>query len=281
MWKPRAKQVEILERAFYWMESVPYKSSTRWIFYKLYDKDHLFEVGKRQAYHNLFLPLLARARKSFYDNWRPDSLADDSRGEVLAGFGYTNEKEWLEIGIAERECVLDRWQDQDAYLEIWFEALAMQHQFQYYAPGITLVPFKGDASIEYKWRIAKRLEDIAARYDGKPIKILYFGDCDKKGLEIPGNALRDVEAWCSEPFEFVRCGLSIEQAESFGLGEAIDEPGSYQWESLSDDQAAGLISLNVQENISQGKISDIEQREAKATERFQKAIKGLIRDLEI
>ena len=275
MWQPRPKQQEILARGWYWKESVPYSVSARWIFYKLYDYDHLFDMPKKQAYHNLFLPLFSKARKQFYGNWRPDTLKDDSREEYLAGFGYRDEQEWLEVGIGERECILDKWQFAESYPEILFEAFAMKGQFEYFAPNISLVPFKGDASIEYKWRIAKRLEDIKHRY-GKPIKILYFGDADKKGKEIPQNALRDIQAWCSVPFEFKFCGLTEEQAQRFGLGESIDQPGSYQWESLSHDQAGELILPNVNEVISQRLFSEIEAREQKATERFRALIPEIL-----
>ena len=294
MWQPRPTRQKILERGWYWKESVPYKVSARWIFYKLYDFDHLFTDmiakarpsaltkaegnPKKYAYHSLFMPLLSKARKQFHDNWRPDSIVDDSRVEFLAGFGYADEREWLEIGIGERECLLDKWQDAESYIEIWFEAFAMKEQFRYFTPDISLVPFKGDASIEYKWRIAKRLENIAGRYKGKSIKILYFGDADKKGGEIPQNALRDIRAWCSAPFEFIQCGLTKEQAQRFGLGESIDQPGSYQWESLSHDQARELIIPNVENIFSEHLIDEIRQREETATIRFREAIKILILD---
>lgn len=275
MWQPRQKQQEILDRGWHWKESVPYDVSARWIFYKLYDFDHLFEGNKKQAYHNLFMPLFSKARKQFHSNWKPDSLADDSRVEFLSGFGYWDEKEWLEVGIGERECILDKWQFADYYIEVWFEAFAMKGQFEYFAPDISLVPFKGDASIEYKWRIAKRLEQMAERYDSKPIKILYFGDADKKGMEIPQNALRDIRAWSSVLFEFIHCGLTIEQAKGLGIGGSIDQPGSYQWESLSHKQAGELIIPAINKFVSQGIFSEIKVREQEATERFRETIKDL------
>ena len=279
MWQPREKQRQTLERGWYWKESVPYGVSARWIFYKLYDYDQLFTDSKKKAYHNLFLPLFSKARKQFYDQWRPDSLTDDSRTEELGGFGYSDEKEWLRVGIGERECILDRWQDADTYVEIWFEAFAMIGQFRYFAPNISLVPFKGDASIEYKWRIAKRLEQMSGQYDGKPMTILYFGDLDQKGLEIPENALRDIRAWCSVPFEFIRCGLNKGDEVRFGLGSSIDRADSYQWESLSHEQARELIVPSVEKFISQRLFSEIEQREQEATEKFQESIKEMFDDL--
>lgn len=278
MWQPRQKQQHILDRGWYWKQSVPYEVSARWIFYKLYDFDHLFDASKKQAYHNLFLPLFSKARKQFYKNWRPDSLVDDSREELLGGFGYWNEKEWLEIGIGEQECELDKWRFANAYAEIWFEAFAMKGQFEYFAPNISLVPFKGDASIEYKWRIAKRIEKIEKRYEDKPIKILYFGDLDKKGLEIPQSALRDIEDWCSVPFQYVRCGLNPGDEARFDLGGAIDQPDSYQWESLSHDQAGALIMPAIEDLFSQGVLDEIEEREGEATRKFRGVMQDLFPD---
>ncbi|MBA7559796.1 hypothetical protein ES708_01411 [subsurface metagenome] len=274
MWQPRGKQQEILDRAWRWRQSVPYEVSSRWLFYKLYDKDHLYACNKKSAYKNLFLPLLSKARKRFYGNWQPDSLIDDTREEILTGGGYIDERGWLR-GMASRECHLDKWQYAKYYVEIWFEARAMKGQFGYYAPNINLVPFGGDASIEYKWRIAKRLEAVSERYDGIPIKILYFGDADKKGGEIPDNALRDIRAWCSADFDFIHCGLTVEQAKELGLGEDMDRQGSYQWESLSDEEAEDIIVSNAERFVSHGEFTEVEALEQEATARFREAIKGL------
>jgi len=276
MWQPRQKQQQILERGWYWKESVPYSVNARWIFYKLYDYDHLFNADKKKAYRNLFLPLFSKARKQFYGNWRPDSLVDDSREEFLNGFGYFNEKEWLELGISKQECILDKWQYSKYYVEIWFEAFAMKGQFEYFAPNISLVPFKGDASIEYKWRVAKRLEQMAERYSGKPIKILYFGDLDQKGLEIPKNALRDIKNWCSVSFDFIRGGLNPGDEVKFNLGTSIDKINSYQWESLSHEQAGELITSVINGVVSQGVFSEIESQEREATAKFKKIIPKIL-----
>jgi hypothetical protein len=35
------------------------------------------------SYKSKFLPLLAKARKTFYKGWRPDTLADDTREAVI------------------------------------------------------------------------------------------------------------------------------------------------------------------------------------------------------
>jgi hypothetical protein len=37
------------------------------------------------------------------------------------------------------------------------------------------------------------------------------------------------------------CRLTLEQAKTFNLPENPERPGQFQWESLSDEQAASLI----------------------------------------
>ena len=81
---------------------------------------------------------------------------------------------------------------------------------------------------------------MANKY-GIPIKVFYFGDRDPKGEQIDQSALADIEDWCDIPFEFQRMGLSAEQALAMGVPENPEKPGEYQWEALTDGQAASLI----------------------------------------
>lgn len=98
-------------------------------------------------------------------------------------------------------------------------------QFAHYTREITLRPFGGDPSIHYKWQIAQQLER-AAEQCNKPIVILYFGDLRRqRTAEIPQSAARDIEKWCNVEFDFIQCGLNIEQVEGFGLPEDPDRPG--------------------------------------------------------
>lgn len=57
---------------------------------------------------------------------------------------------------------LDTNEEQDCYVQIWFEAEAMHQQFEYHTRNyrVSLVPFRGDCSIPLKWEIAKKLEAI-------------------------------------------------------------------------------------------------------------------------
>ena len=126
----------------------------------------------------------------------------------------------------------------------------MHGQFEYYTKDyrVSLQPFRGDCSIPIKWKLAKKLEQIAEKY-GKPIEILYFGDYDKKGLQIFNSALKDIRQWCKTDFDVERIGLTIEQAQSMSIPENPNKPGTYQWEALNDEQAGQLIVNAVEKYV--------------------------------
>lgn len=271
---PRGATANMLRRALQYVQSVVYAVSARWLFYRLL-QDGTF--ADKHAYKAVFLPAVSRARKSFWEGWAPDTLADDTREAVYRGFGHADPAAWLKHDVCSRGCKLDRWDTQPYYIELWFEAAAMRGQFEHYAPHVTLRPFQGDPSIPFKWETAKHLGGMAEDYPGKPIVILYFGDLDEKGPEIPESAIADVRQWCATDFEFVRCGLNPEHVERFGLLENPDHPGAYQWEALSDGDASMLIEEHCGQYLDAAAFKAVAAQEAKASTRFQREMKPLIR----
>jgi len=229
-WRVTSDGVKILDYATAKLQSVPYKPSSRWLFYQLVQAG-LIPKDKSSKFDYL----LSRARKSFYGQWRPDSLADtirecDFRGDGYCQFAYQMDTNKL----------------QQYYVQLWFEAEAMLEQFKHYTSEyrVSLVPFRGDCSIPIKWEIAKKLEDAHRKY-GKQIKILYFGDFDPKGLQIFDSAVKDIKAWCKVPFEVERIGLTLNQAVEYGIPDNPNKPNTYQWEALDDKKAGNLIQTSL------------------------------------
>jgi hypothetical protein len=263
-YKPQPEQAALLDRAYDLVESVPYKVTARWLFYRLLQEAYFKD---KDDYKGKFLPLLSKARKSFYKKWTPETLADDTRITVIRGNGWPSENEFLEA-VGRAVCTLDKWQAQDYYVEIWFEAKAMKAQFEHYTDHITLRPFGGDASIYFKWQIAQELAEKFEQYK-KPIVILYFGDMDAKGFQIPISAVKDIREWAKVDFEFIRCGLNPGDEVTYNIPENPDKPGTYQWEALSDDAARTLIKGWTEKYISQGLFESTEYFEKHITSKFQ------------
>ena len=259
-YKPQEKTAQILDRAYELVESVPYQVSARWLFYRLLQEGY---YQTKQDYSNKFLKAVSIARHAFYKDWRPDTLADETREAITGGAGWATAAAWLEA-VAEAKCSLDKWHTQPVYLECWYEARAMTDQFRHYTKHVTLRPMGGQPSIPYKWNIAKELEAAAEEYN-HPIKILYFGDLDPAGETISETIERDVKGWCRARFEFIRCGLTAEQVRRYNVPENIEHPGAYQWEALTDEGAEAIITGNLKKFLRHDAFSNIEAQEKKVS----------------
>lgn len=240
-YNPSPETKKILDEAMATLQSVPYEVTARWLFYRLVQGGFF---PNKKSYKSKFLPMLSKARKNFYGGWTPETLADDTRQALKRGGGYRDETDFIESIIDDAVCILNKHQHQKNYCELWFEAKAMKSQFEYYTKHITLRPFGGDPSINYKWEIAKDLE-WAASYYGLPVVILYFGDLDPKGLTIPENAIKDIRKWCTADFDFYRAGLNPGDEHRYNIQENPDRPGTFQWEALDDSTAKELITRTI------------------------------------
>lgn len=268
---PRGETARMLDRALELVQSVPYRVSGRWLFYRLLQEGFYNSKGD---YKDKFNKATSLARHAFYNGWRPDTLADETREAIIHGFGSDDVPEWLGNVAARLTCRLDKWRHQSYYLELWFEARAMVQQFEHYSKHVTLRPMGGQPSIEYKWNTAKWLEDMANMYS-RPIVILYFGDLDAAGGTIADTVERDVRTWCRADFEFVRCGLTLAQVQKYGVPENPEKPGEYQWEALPDAGAAEIISSSTSPYLRHDAFTKVEERESRATQWIQEKIAAL------
>lgn len=248
------------------IKELPYSVTIRYIFYRATQ-----ERGLKKEDYNNFKKWTSRARHNFWNGWRPDTLVDETREIAIRGGGYNTPKEWFD-SFKDRECIIDKRPKQNKIIIICFEAEAMKKQFNYYTSGyyVSTVPFKGDHTIEPKWRLAKWIEQLSETYN-KPVKILYFGDLDDKGRKIPESAFRDIRTWCSVPFEYERIGLNPEHVEKWSIPENPEKPG-YQWEALEDHAAGELIQTALNNNINLEAIKQDESIEGIATKKWREII---------
>lgn len=273
-WKPRQAQGTILKRATEHLDSVPYTVTARWLFYRLL-QDSLY--SDKKDYNARFMPLISKARKQFYDGWHPAILADDTRAVVPGGDGFDSPDEWLEAVKVNLAYKATKWIYQDYYIEVWFEAAAMEGQFKYYLKEIPLLAFRGDTSIPNKWNTAKRLERASKLYD-LPVVVIYFGDDDEKGHTIPDSALKDIRAWCNVDFKYIRAGLNKGDGERLGIAENPEKPGTYQWEALADEQAKAVIESSIEPYFAKEALADIIGEQDEVTAKFKQKFVNFIAD---
>jgi len=267
------------------VQSVPYKVSARWLFYRLLQEGYYTE---KKHYSTQFIPRFSYLRREFIDGWHPDILADESRHIIpRETVGLASIEDYADYDVAkeimdslefiEVSFPLDHFYRQNYYVEIWYEANAMTGQFQHYTKDITLVPCGGYSSVAYGWKVAKALEEKSTKY-GKPIVILFFGDCDYYGGEIRRVIERDVRDWSSADFELEWCGLTTEQARLFGVPENPDKEG-YQWEALDDKSAGKIITEAVGKYVSQEIIDEVEKEQREHEEWVNGEIREVIDEI--
>lgn len=264
-YKPNTKSREILARAWGHIQSVPYKVTLRWLFYRVY-QDGLYP-NKKSGYQS-FVQLLSRARHNQFESWRPDTLADDTNETIDRGSGYDDPEQWAQAMARHGECTLHRWDGQSYYVEVWFEARAMIRQFEFLTQGLKLCPLGGQPSIPYKWGLAKGLETADLWYT-LPIVVLYFGDLDTGGQQIGLTVEEDVRKWTGVDFEFVRAALNPGDELRYNLPDNPEKPGQYQWEAVDHETASNIIKGAVARYVDYGEMDKIAELEAETTQRYR------------
>lgn len=244
-YNPTKATENILEAAYDYIQLVEYKVGLRWVFYRLLQDGYL---DSKDDYIRL-KGWASLARKRFYRNWRPDTLVDEGR-KIEESKRLEDREDTLGQLHRYAEIVPDLYINQPAVPFLIFEAATMSGQFKHFAGWTDRAAFRGDASIPHKWNIAKRCDELYRQHD-KPVHILYFGDLDRKGLQIPESAMRDIWEWVDPGTEvsFTRCGINEGDADRFALSEKSLKPGTYEWESLESDDAGELIREGLSEVV--------------------------------
>ncbi len=240
-YNPNPKNAAMMNTALEIVNALPYIPTTRYVFYRL----HALGLLRKNEYKR-FLQHASKARHWFWNGWDPDTFVDDTRsiqGSLGGGYNYDDLDSWLD-NMADESPVVDSEDFQDNLVIIAFEAKAMVGQFNHYLGGwrIPMTAFGGDASIALKSQIRDMIENAHAQWPDKPIVVLYFGDYDPKGMEIPINAMRHIRNWTEVEFEFVRIGLDLHHISQYDIEDNPESPGKYQWEAVPDEAAKEIIS---------------------------------------
>ena len=274
MYSPNKKNQVLLNWLLGKINSVPYRPSTRWAFYRVVqDKGY----PKTQKSYKNFIKLLSRVRKEEWNGWKPNTLADDTRSmsNRYGIFGYPSVKDWM-LSMKEISPRLFSEFRQEKIVFVAYEAKAMTSQFEHYLGRwrLCLVPFGGDASIDYKHFIAQDIDRVHNMFN-KPVVILYFGDRDKKGDEIPKNVIKDVRKWCKHKFEYHRLGINPEHIKMYNIPVDPETGKKYQWEALDDSVAHKLLD-QVFLYWSKDVILDVRKREKEAGKLWSRSVSDVI-----
>lgn len=185
----------------------------------------------------------------------------------------------------------NRWENQPVYPEVWIEKKALQNVF---APvcdewDIALAPCKGYPSLTFLNEAAKRFQQFAD--EGKQCVILYFGDYDPSGEDIPRSIEENINKLM--PYgsvEVRRFALFEEQVLRWNLPPApakVTDSRTANWDGLGQVELdaveiselralAGEAIQSVFDDDLYGELIDKEDAEA---EQYRQALKEYVQTL--
>ena len=154
----------------------------------------------------------------------------------------------------------DRWYGQRTHVSVWVEKDALSGVFERPCSGrgVGLFACKGYPSHSALWQWLKGLERATAAqsrtiwddegdaHECEPIEeaiVLYFGDHDPDGWQIPRSAEEAINAFARvqglnvPPIRFIRCGLNMDQIQEFNPPPFPAKPTSSRYEGYRDEHA--------------------------------------------
>lgn len=139
----------------------------------------------------------------------------------------------------------NRWENQPNYVEVFIEKKAIQGVFELpcYRWDVALNPCKGYPSLTFLWD-AKQRFDKAIREGKQPI-IIYFGDYDCSGEDIP-RSVQDTLLRMGTEVELRRAALMERQVLEWNLPPAPTKQGdkrSKNWDGIGQVELDAVWNL--------------------------------------
>ena len=144
----------------------------------------------------------------------------------------------------------NRWENQEYYPEVFIEKKALQGVFRTVCARkrVTLGACKGYPSLTFVYDTAQRI--IEAENEGRKPIILYFGDYDPSGEDIPRSIGENLRKLGCGDVEVRRVLLLENQVRAWGLPPAPVKPGdsrSAKWEGLGQVELDAVEPNKLQE----------------------------------
>ena len=242
-------------------------------------------VTVRQLYYRLvagaIIPNVLRSYKNLVaalSDWRRsrqipfDAFEDRTRtmSRLDVGERFDDPAGWaryfLEDGVRKaKNYQLARWFGQDERVVVAVEKQALEGPFTQVCQelGVDLVVARGYPSLSYLSEIADALHPEDKATDGRANVILYFGDHDPSGQNIPEVIERDLRALFGARFTLVRVALNPDQVDEMDLipapvkltdsraGNFVEEHGEnvYELDAIEPDTLQEMIREAVDEHF--------------------------------
>lgn len=177
----------------------------------------------------------------------------------------------------------NRWENQPIYPEVFIEKKALQGVFD--SPcrrwNIALSPCKGYPSLTFQYDAKKRFEEAIEK--GKTPLILYFGDYDCSGEDIP-RSLKDTLIRMGVPVEVKRIALMEHQVKAWKLPPAPTKSsdtrsanwnglGQVELDAVEPEKIVELLNKAISNEFDEELYSELEEQEKDENTQFKRILK--------
>lgn len=184
---------------------------------------------------------------------------------------------------------LNRWSNQDTYLEVWIEKKALQGVFERPCSrnSVGLFPCKGYPSITALYEASKRFMD--ANEVGKTLVILYFGDYDPSGVDIPRSIQENLNR-LGVDVQVIRIALHPEQIRALnlsGVPAKSSDTRSVNWngddvvelDAIDPKVLSKMCNDEINKYFDRTLYDELKQRESEEKEIYKQALKDFVNEL--
>jgi hypothetical protein len=185
---------------------------------------------------------------------------------------------------------LNRWENQPYYPEVWIEKKALIGAFERTCDqhNIALCACKGYPSLTFLRDGGRRFNE--AEINGKKPIILYFGDYDPSGEDIPRSIKENLWKDFGVDVEVRRIALMEEQVVEWGLPPAPAKSGDSRtamWDGLGQveldavrpEELRDLLRRAIGDIFDAEKHEELIEREEEEREKFQEEIQEFVKGM--
>ena len=150
-------------------------------------------------------------------------------------------------GGYEADIQTNPWFDCGHYVQVWCESKSLSGMISNacHRLGVSLWPSGGSPSLTFVWQASRAVPP------NRDYHVLYIGDLDPKGVEIPVKIERELRRHLPDGFTFDRVAVNDEHLEEFGLTPmVIKGKNTVQAEQMPKAIMVGLLEKAVARYLS-------------------------------
>jgi hypothetical protein len=222
---------------------------------------------------------------------------DDHEREVIGSTEYEEKDVDDEIERAKdaiklwmRSYYLERWSNQPKYIEVWVEKKALQGTFERPCRrrDVALFPCKGYPSLT--WLDKARDRFMEAKSADKEVLVLYFGDYDPSGEDIPRSIEENLSRMGCD-VEIKRIALLHDQVIEWNLPPAPtkrtdsrsgswDGIGQVELDAIEPNELQKMIGEAIDSEFDRELHDTLKETEKIEREKYQKEVKEWVLNFE-